>query len=139
MDKKGMGGRYVTGALLATAVFAAGIMTQGFFREEDMLKKIGILSDCFLFPAVLLGGIGILSWAAAEGNFDMLGYGFHMAFQRLLHPFRPVEGFYEYKLKKEAARKGWMKHFLVIGLVCLAASVVCLALYAAMGGMKPGT
>lgn len=131
MDRKRVG-QYVGGIILAVAVFAAGTLSQGLFQETDLLKKIGILSDCFLFPAVLLGGIGALSWAAAEGNFDMLRYGFHMVVQKLLHPLKPTKGFYEYKVEREASRHGWLKHYLVIGLVCLGASVICLLLYMSM-------
>ncbi|MCM1057965.1 MAG: DUF3899 domain-containing protein [Firmicutes bacterium] len=133
MNKK-RAGRYAGGILLAAAVFIAGAFTQGLFREEDMQKRLGILSDCFLFPAVLLGGIGALSWAASEGTFDMLQYGFYMVFQRLLHPRKAIESFYEYKVSKEESRSGWLKHFLIVGLICLCASVVCLLLYMASGG-----
>lgn len=131
MDKKSVG-QYAGGAVLAVAVFAAGAISQGLFPETDLQKKIGILSDCFLLPGVLLGGMGALSWAASEGNFDMLRYGFHTVLHRFLHPLTPVEGFYEYKLKRDEARKGWLKHFLVIGLMCTGASIICLLLYLGM-------
>lgn len=127
-------GQYAAAVILAAAVFTAGAITQNLFQEEDIQKKLGILSDCFLFPAVLLGGMGGLSWAASEGTFDMLQYGFYMVFQRLLHPHKTIEGFYEYKVSREESRDGWLKHFLIIGLICLFASVICLLLYMASGG-----
>lgn len=133
MDKKRLR-QYGGGILLAVLVFIAGAVTQDLFGAGDIQKKLGLLSNCFLFPAVLLGGIGGLSWAASEGTFDMLSYGFYMVFQRLLHPQKPIEGFYEYKLGKEESRDGWLKHFLLIGLLCFCASAACLLAYTAVGG-----
>ncbi len=119
---------YAVGACAALAVFVAGIFAQGLFQEPDIAERFGILSNCFLFPAVLIGGIGALSWIANEGTFDMLSYGIGTFFQ-FLHPQKKRESFYEYKMRKQENQKGWFQHLLVIGIVCFAASAVCLLLY----------
>ncbi len=120
--------KYAAGVMFALAVFVAGIFAEGLFQEPDMAERFGILSNCFLFPAVLIGGIGALSWIANEGTFDMLSYGFG-TFLQFLHPQKKWESFYEYKMRKQENQKGWLKHYLVIGLVCFIASVICLILY----------
>ena len=120
--------KYTAGVLFALAVFIAGVFAQGLFQEPGMAERFGILSNCFLFPAVLIGGIGALSWIANEGTFDMLSYGFGI-FLQFLHPWIKWESFYEYKMRKQENQKGWLKHYLVIGLVCFIASVICLILY----------
>jgi len=121
--------QYGGSIVLALAIFFAGAFSQGLFHETDTAEFFGTLSDCFLFPAVFLGGIGALSWIGAMGNFDMLSYGFSTVIQSLLHPTRVRESFYEYKVRREEEKNGWLKHFLVIGLVCLGCSFLFLFLY----------
>ena len=121
--------RYVISVGIAVAVFLAGAFSQGLFHETNRTDFFGTLSDCFLFPAVLLGGIGALSWIAQTGTFDMLGYGFSVIFGRMIHPGKIAESYYEYKGRKGEEQSGWLKHFLVVGLICFAASIVCLIFY----------
>lgn len=128
MDKNDIR-QYVAGGTLAIIVFLAGMFSQGLLQETDSGEFFGTLSDCFLFPAVLLGGIGALSWIAEMGNFDMLSYGFYFVFHSLLHPLTAHESYYEYKMRREQGPKTWLKHWLVIGLFCFAASTLCLILW----------
>ena len=121
--------QYVAGILIAIAMFFAGAYTQGLFDETTTKGVYGCLSDCFLFPAVLLGGIGALSRIAGEGAFDMMSYGITTLFQSMLHPRDKQETFYEYKLRKEEERKPWLKHWFLVGLACMAFSVLFLVLY----------
>lgn len=121
--------QYVTSGIIAAAVFLAGVFTQGLLQEKNGADFWGTLSDCFLFPAVFLGGVGAMTWISEKGNFDMIGYGFYYTFSRLLHPLTPQESYYEYKMRRAEGRGGWLKHWLVTGLVCLGASLICLVLY----------
>lgn len=123
--------QYVAGILFAIAIFVAGTFSQGLYEETSMKEIYGCLSDCFLFPAALLGGVGALSWISGEGAFDIMSYGVSFLFQRMVHPKDKQESFYDYKMRKVDNRKPWLKHWFFIGLVCFALSVLFLLLYLA--------
>jgi len=129
MGKKRVIIKYVVGVGIAAAIFFAGAFSQGLFRKADRVEFFRTLSDCFLFPAVFLGGIGALSWIAQKGTFDMLSYGFSTIFGRMIHHGERQESYYEYKVRKGTEETEWLKHFFVIGLVCFAASAGCLLPY----------
>lgn len=114
---------------IALLIFAAGAASGKLFSAQDVKQVMHILSDSFLFPAVALGGIGALSFVAKEGSFDMMGYAFSMLFNRFLHPQGRQEKYYDYKLRKEETRNGWLLEALIVGLICLLASVLCLVIY----------
>lgn len=123
--------QYGAGILFAIAVFVAGAFSQGLFEQTSAKEIYGCLSDCFLFPGVLLGGLGALTWIGGEGFFDVMSYGFAFVFNRLIHPRDAQESFYDYKMRKIDNRKPWLKHWFLIGLVCFALSVLFLLLYLA--------
>ncbi|MCM1560110.1 MAG: DUF3899 domain-containing protein [Butyrivibrio sp.] len=129
MDKKNVIRQYAVGGALAIILFLAGVFSQGLLQQTDTAEFLGTLSDCFLFPAVFLGGIGALTWIAEMGNFDMLSYGFYFTFHRLFHPLTAHESFYDYKMRKGKEQGAWLKHWLIIGLFCFAASALCLLLW----------
>lgn len=129
MDKKNIIRQYMSGSALAIIVFLAGVSSQGLLRQTGTVEFWGTLSDCFLFPAVLLGGIGALSWIAEMGNFAMLSYGFYFVFQTLIHPLTARESYYDYRKHREKEPGTWLKHWLIIGLICFAASALSLLLW----------
>ncbi len=108
----------VIGLLMAVLNFEG----QGLFEEEILAEKMGILSDCFLLPAVLFGGVGLLTWIAAQGTFDMLSFGFSHFIMGIVDPKKRQESFYEYKARKEEKGNGWAKEIFVVGLIY---AVVC--------------
>ncbi len=126
--------KLIRGGILALAVFWAGMFSQGFFQEPELQERLRILSDCFLFPAILLGGTGLLSLIAREGAFDLFGYGISVAVRRILHPLHPPESFYEYKTEKAGSRGSWKKEDLATGTVCLCFSFLFLFLYLRCSG-----
>ena len=121
--------KYVVVVVFAGLIFVAGMFSQGLLEKNTTKEIFGCLSDCFLFPGVLIGGMGALSWIASEGAFDMLSYGFGFAFNKLIHPLTAYESFYEYKMRKEEGEKVWLKHWLIVGAVCMTLSVLFLVLY----------
>ena len=123
--------QYAVAIIIAVAIFVAGAFSQGLFEQSSLQEIFGCLSDCFLFPGVLLGGLGALTWIAGEGAFDMMTYGTQFFFKRLLHPKEKQESFYEYKMRKYEGSRQWLKHWFIVGLVCFALSVVFLLLYLA--------
>ena len=119
-------------------VIAAGLSVlaasaQGFKLGGELWLNCRYLSDGFFISAVLFIGMGVLLWVSTTGFFDIFGY----AMKSLLVLFSPLKKpsehphYYEYKCEKEAKREGKpISHtVLVVGLICLAASLICLALY----------
>lgn len=97
--------------------------SQGVFTEVTLGEKMGALSDCFLFPAVLFGGIGLLAWIAAQGTFDMLAFGFSHFIGGIVNPKKRQESFYEYKMRKCENASEWPKEMLLVGAIYM---VLCL-------------
>lgn len=120
---------YLVYSGVALLIFVAGAASGNLFSAQDLKQAMHVLSDAFLFPAVALGGIGALSFVAKEGIFDLMGYAFSMLFNRFIHPQNRQEAYYDYKMRKEEKRNGWLLEALVVGFVCFAASVLCLVIY----------
>jgi len=118
----------VFGLLMAVLNFD----TQGLFTEPLLAEKMGILSDCFLFPAVLFGGVGLLTWIAAQGTFDMLSFGFSHFIMGIMNPRKRQESFYEYKMRKEENGGGWPKEMLAVGGIYAALCLGFLVAYMLM-------
>lgn len=116
---------------LTLAVLAAS--SQGFSLEGELYLNCRYLSDGFFIVAVLFVGMGTLLWVSTTGFFDIFSY----AMKSLLVLFSPLKKpsehphFYEYKCEREAKRKGKpITHtVLIVGLILLALSLICLALY----------
>ena len=123
--------KYVIAMIIAVAMFVAGAFSQGLFEPDTLQERYGCLSDCFLFPGVLLGGLGALTWIAEEGMFDMIGYGFKFFFGRMFHPREKQESFYEYKVRKWERPRTWLKQWFIVGMCCMGLSVIFLLLYLA--------
>ena len=120
---------YITSTLIALVLFAATAFLEGLPWAESVADAMGMLSDSFVVPGVFLSGIGGLSWISSTGFFDIMSYGGSMLVGMFTRPAEPQERFYDYKVKKDENRKKWKSHFLVVGLICLAAGVVCLVVY----------
>lgn len=84
-----------------------------------------LMSDACMLPGVLIGGVGLLVFAANDGFFHMLSY----AVIHLFDLFRPnarnekYRDYYEYK-KAKAGRKRPFAHMLIVGLFFLLLSGV---------------
>ena len=120
--------QYLIYAAIAVIIFVISICSRNLSEAATAKENLKILSDSFLMPATLLGGIGALGWIASHGTFDMLGFAFSSLKSLMLHPKQKQESFLEYKLRKEE-KTGWPKEMFVTGMVCLLASVICLCIY----------
>ena len=116
---------------VALALLAACAL--GFSLQGEMWINCRSLSDGFFIGSVLFIGMGVLLWVSTTGFFDIFGY----AMKSLLVLFSPLvkpsehPHYYEYKCEKEAKRTGKpITHtVLIVGLILLALSLICLALY----------
>ncbi len=120
--------QYLIYVAIALIVFVICIVNWNLFEASTAKERLHILSDSFLMPGALLGGIGALGWIASHGTFDMLGYAFSSLKSLMLHPREKQESFLEYKLRKEE-KTGWPVEMFVVGMICIFASVICLGIY----------
>ena len=92
---------------------------------------MGVLSDGFFAASVLVGGIGLISFAGKFGTFDMLSYGTRSFFGNFFHSLRDdlPKTFYDYKVKKDEKGRGYLKEYCKVGAVCLVLGGIMLVLY----------
>ena len=105
--------------------------------EADAAMRVFFFSDGFFLSAVLYMGCGLLTFIAEAGNFyglQFLGYTLVRVFSPRKERFEDRKDYFTYCTEKKAkqAEKGkssvkWV--MLHVGLVCLAASVLCAAVY----------
>lgn len=129
--------------LMIAAFIAVSVAShQGFALDNPAFINCRYLSDGFFVSAVIFVGFGVLLWVSATGFFDIFGY----AMKSLLVLFSPLKRpgehphYYEYKVEKQAKReaKPITHTVLVAGLIVLALSLICLALYYYLP-VPPGT
>ncbi len=119
--------------LIALVIAIPVAVGQGFSLKGEAALNCRWLSDGFFVSAVIFVGFGGLFWVSTTGFFDIFSYAFKSLFV-LFSPLKKVKEFphyYDYKCEKDAKREGKPISYtvLVVGLICLAASLVCLALY----------
>lgn len=105
--------------------------------EADAAMRVFFFSDGFFLSAVLYMGCGLLTFISEAGNFyglQFLGYTLVRVFSPRKERFEDRKDYFTYCTEKKAkqAEKGkssvkWV--MLHVGLVCLAASVLCAAVY----------
>ena len=118
---------------IAAAIAGSVALSQGFSLAAEAYLNFRYLSDGFFVAAILFVGMGGLLWISTTGFFDIFSYAFKSLFV-LFSPLKKAKEFphyYDYKCEKDAKREGKpITHtVLVVGLICLAVSLVCLALY----------
>ena len=105
--------------------------------EAGAAMTVSFFSDGFFLSAVLYMGCGLLTFIAEAGNFyglQFLGYTLVRVFSPRKERFEDRKDYFTYCTEKKAkqAEKGkssvkWV--MLHVGLGCLAASVLCAAVY----------
>lgn len=115
-----------TGTGLALCLSAAG--WSGAFKAETAAAAYGKLSDACFLTAVLLAGIGGLSYMASEGFYDIMGYGVKTVWN-LFRTGKPLGDFGDYKEEKAKERRPWKKEALFVGLAFLLLSGIFFLLY----------
>ena len=93
-------------------------------------------SDGCFAAAVLIGGIGALTWISTTGLFDIFKYGFSSVIT-LFTPFRKPKdqmSFYDYKTYQAEKRRPARFELLAVGVFFLALSILLLMAYSSAGG-----
>ncbi|MBR6668974.1 MAG: DUF3899 domain-containing protein [Clostridia bacterium] len=119
------------GVAIALALFIA--VSGGLMQSVNASQVFHHLCDGLFVSSILFVGIGGLLWISATGFFDIFGYAFK-SIVHLLTPSKYDEQFpryYDYKCEQNEKREGKpLTHtVIVVGLIVLALSFLCLALY----------
>lgn len=100
----------------------------GYFGGSYSGTAVKAFSDACLLPGMLLTAVGVLSWVASKGFFDLAGFATYSLFGFFIPRQHNKEGesesFYEYKIKKDEKGRYWLPQALLSGLLFLAASIV---------------
>ena len=124
--------KYLPSLFVLIVVFITIVLTKNVFPISKLDVFFLNLCDIFFVSAVVLCGVGLISYMSSKGAYDIFGYGV----KSLVYLFSPNKralaerkDFYEYKQEKNSKRNSWLKEFLIFGLICLAISIVFLILY----------
>ncbi len=129
--------------ILCSLTVAAGVLIAwGAAAARGLKPGVGTAmtlrywSDGCFVSAVLIGGIGALTWVSTTGLFDIFKYGFSSVIT-LFTPFRKPKdqmSFYDYKTYQAEKRRPARFELLAIGVLFLILSVLLFALYSSSGG-----
>lgn len=124
-----MGNRYfkyiitfVIGLLMAYGIFSY----KNLFEASDASNIVMILSDGFLVPAVVLGGLGVLFFVSNGGMFDIFIYSGGLLKETLKRKCDRDPNFPKtyFDFKQQREKKLPIAHFIVAGSTFLLLSIV---------------
>ena len=103
--------------------------SKGIFAQTSPQTVYHILTDSFLVPGVVIGGLGLLIFASNEGTFDGLVFGMNSFFDIFRRPERRRhKTLYDYRAER-ADKKIQFGFMLICGLILTAVAVVMYLLY----------
>ncbi len=128
---------YIVALIIGLVFCGIYAYTGGLFTAATAHEALLALCHSLEVPAIVLIGIGLLTWASSKGAYDMISYGFSTVFMPFANMFRgektEYKKFYDYKMEKEEKRKPWLKEMLIVGLGFLAVYLVVLVIYYIVG------
>ena len=122
--------KYYIFTVTGLAVFIFVALGRELFYGLPLDATFAVLSDCSFIAGVLLAGIGGLCFVASLGGYDAFGYAGSLIKSHFVRPtgYKP-ESFYDFKERKTAERKPWLRESLFVGFGFIGASVVFLVIY----------
>ena len=121
--------------LIAEAVVAVLIARyQGLAAANTISLNARHLSDGCFVVGMLMTGIGLLTWIATTGFFDMMGYGIRYGVRAFVGLFggnrKPNDQtFYDYKMEQDEKRGKAQYAILITGVLMIILSILFLAVY----------
>ena len=106
-------------------------LSRGIFREEEIDMVITIISDAFFIPGILLLCVGLIVYASNEGLFLAISYGFKVIGRTVTAKKDETlmnEKYHEY-YARQIEKKTKCKHFLIVGAVFVAVSLLFVVIY----------
>lgn len=122
---------YGLSAAVALVIALAVSFRQGLFEAASFREVCFALCDGFFIAGGLMCCVGGLSRIASTGFFDIFSYGARTIASHFV-PQKDEKGlpkYYDYKVAREEKRKKPLNSALMVGLVCLALSLVFMLLY----------
>jgi len=126
----------IWGALLAaeTAVALLIARYQGLAAENALALNARHLSDGCFVVGLVMTGVGLMTWVATTGFFDMLSYGVQYGVRAFVGLFggnrKPNDkSFYDYKMERDEKRSAAQYSVLISGIGFIALSVLFLVMY----------
>ena len=119
----------VTGLVVGLVISVLVAWLKGVFEAGTRAESFSALCDGFFVSAVLLGGIGVLTWVRNSGSFDAMFFGVSKVFKlkwSALGDWREEYGDYQ---KKKKANRSSPKPLLICGGVYLVLAVAMLICY----------
>ena len=106
---------YAAATLVAVFLFSIFL---GLFGPEEKGGVIKVLSDAFFIAGVFEAGVGLLSWAAQQGAYDIFSYAGTVIFLKF-RPKKEIPKYYDYVQERNASRKPWLRELAVCGILCI--------------------
>ncbi len=118
-------------ALSALAIGIGLCLNLGLDTAKALNANCRVVSDAFFIVGICYTGIGALTAIATTGFFDILGYAFKSLFTLFSPIKRPGEmpAYFDYKTAKAEKRGDAMYGILIVGLCCIALSLLMLLAY----------
>jgi len=124
--------RWLIAVAVSLLMALSVLLGRGTFQKTDPQQLWMDLSDAFLLPGAMLGGLGGLIFVAGRGFFDMVNFGVMKVLSLVRSEAYRAEQpktFYDYIEAKSTSRRGGYAYLLVTGLACLALAGLFLVLY----------
>ena len=126
----------IWGALAAVEAAIAVMIAryQGLDGAQTLSMNARFLSDGCFVVGLVMTGVGLLTWVATTGFFDMLSYGVQYGVRAFVGLFggnrKPNDkSFYDYKMERDEKRSAAQYSVLISGIGFIALSVLFLVMY----------
>lgn len=125
------------GAALVIGVLIAWLSARARGMKADISPALyaRYWSDGCFVSALVIGGVGALTWVSSTGFLDIFSYGFSSLLTLFTSLRKPKDqvSYFDYKTYRAEKRKPARCEWLIVGLLFLAASVILLQIYYRIG------
>lgn len=132
MDKKIKIIQYSVTTFIGLIMLFIYALLHDMFNQDSFKSVIGLMSNGFLIPGLLLILSGLLTFVGKTGFFDIMGYGFRSLWI-LCTPSKKAlqerKTFYEYKEEKNANERHWYPFLCLVGTGFIVLAIVADIIY----------
>lgn len=132
MDKKIKIIQYSVASFIGLVMFFIYALLHEMFVQDSFKGVIGLMSNGFLIPGLILILSGLLTLVAKTGFFDIMGYGFRSLWILCTPSKRALQErktFYEYKEEKNAGTRHWYPFLCFTGLGFVLLAIIADIIY----------
>lgn len=124
--------KWLITVLIGLAIAVGVMLARDGFNAPDQAAWLSALSDACFVPGAVLCGVGLLMFVANDGFFDMINYGVLKVLKLVQSEEKRAampKTFYDYRVLKDANRKGGFAYILWVGLGYIALAGLFLLMY----------